>query len=489
MGDIRQIDETNEEIGRTSKIPNEKKYKILHIDDDRDFLWVFGRNFSKWFDIVSVTDFQFDIREIRTGGYDAIILDYDMPRANGLEIIRSIKREFPDMPVIFFTGQGNEEIARQAFLSGASDYFVKNILEFAQKEKIVNSVIRSIEQKKAEYKLRKEQERSQLYFETAGVMLIAIDANQQVTMINKKGCEILGYQKEEIIGKNWFDNFLPEKYRKELKDIFENISRGVEFHEKFVNPILTKSGEERIISWYNTILKDDDGNIIGTLSSGEDITERVRMEENLRKLLRARQMLNECHEVILHSTDESNLLTSICNIIVEEGGFQVVCIGCFKGKEKIFFQSTKACDCEDFCVDMGFLEEMIDEKSPINNVILTGKPQVVNNIQIDPKTSAWWSQFIKMNISSYALIPMITQGETIGILNIFARETDAFNAEEVDLLTELAGDIAFGISAIRTKLERDRILNDLYESEKRIRESFELLKKIGINPITDDKHS
>lgn len=133
----------------------------------------------------------------------------------------------------------------------------------------------------AEEALRKQRDKAQKYLDVAGVMLVHIDAEGKVTLINKKGCKILGYQEEEILGKNWFDNFLPATDREIVREIFFKLMAGeiepVEYHE---NPVLTKDGETRIIAWHNIILRED-GKIIGVLISGEDVTERKKAEEQL----------------------------------------------------------------------------------------------------------------------------------------------------------------------------------------------------------------
>lgn len=117
-----------------------------------------------------------------------------------------------------------------------------------------------------------------------GVMIIAIARDQTVRMVNKKACAVLGYEEKEIIGQNWFDNFLPERIRAEIKNAFVKIISGqLQSYEYIENPILTKSGEERLIAWHNTFLKDEEGKIIASLSSGEDITERKKYEESLRQ--------------------------------------------------------------------------------------------------------------------------------------------------------------------------------------------------------------
>jgi PAS domain S-box-containing protein len=135
-------------------------------------------------------------------------------------------------------------------------------------------------------RLRKEVEQLRTYLDLSDSLRVAIAPDQTVTYINKKGCDLTGYAREEIIGKNWFDSFLPKKTGKRTKKVFEDLMAGrVKPSEYFVNPILTKSGEEKLISWHNNILKDPSGRIISSISSGQDITERRKAEETLKKVL------------------------------------------------------------------------------------------------------------------------------------------------------------------------------------------------------------
>jgi len=128
----------------------------------------------------------------------------------------------------------------------------------------------------------REKVNAQRYLDIAGVIFVVINTEQKVTLINKKGREVLGYTEQEILGKNWFDNFVPESKRDEVRTVFNNLMAGViESYEYSENPVMTKSGEERIIAWHNTVITDESGNIIETLSSGEDITEHKRAENEI----------------------------------------------------------------------------------------------------------------------------------------------------------------------------------------------------------------
>ena len=129
-----------------------------------------------------------------------------------------------------------------------------------------------------------DRDKAQKYLDIAGVIIVVIGSDKKIILINKKGCEILEYKEEEMIGKDWFETFIPERVRGEVKIAFSKLMVGeIKTVEYFENPVLTRKGDERLIAWHNTILRDDAGNITGTLSSGEDITERKRTEQTLLK--------------------------------------------------------------------------------------------------------------------------------------------------------------------------------------------------------------
>jgi PAS domain S-box-containing protein len=140
---------------------------------------------------------------------------------------------------------------------------------------------------RAEEALRIERDSAQQYLDIAGVIIVALNAEGEVTLINRKGCQVLEREETGILGRNWFDHFVPESIRTLVKMVFQKLMAGeIESVEYFENPVLTRRGQERTIAWYNTLLTDRAGNTVGTLSSGEDITERVRAEEEIARLAR-----------------------------------------------------------------------------------------------------------------------------------------------------------------------------------------------------------
>ena len=128
-----------------------------------------------------------------------------------------------------------------------------------------------------------ERDRAQRYLDIAGVIMVALDVEGCVTLLNKKGCEILECTESEALGVNWFDTFISPRNQKEIHQAFTHlIKEAAEFPEYYENVVLTKTGQERLIAWHNTLLRDAAGNIVATLSSGLDITEQKKTEQSLR---------------------------------------------------------------------------------------------------------------------------------------------------------------------------------------------------------------
>lgn len=165
-----------------------------------------------------------------------------------------------------------------------------------------------------------EKNKAQNYLNVAGVILVNIDPNGIVQMINPKGCEILEYTEEEIIGKNWFENFIPKEQINKIKEVSNLIYNGKLEHVKyFENEILTKNGNKKLIAWTNVLILDHQGNITSTLSSGEDITESKKIQEKLKiNEEKYRTLFEYAPEGILIANTDSYYLdtnTAICNML------------------------------------------------------------------------------------------------------------------------------------------------------------------------------
>lgn len=136
---------------------------------------------------------------------------------------------------------------------------------------------------KAEKIIKSEKNRSELYLEISGSIIVALDTAGKIILVNKKAEEVLGMSNEDLVGQDWFEITLPEDQREEVRGVHRQVVEGnLELVEYYENDIVSRNGVRRTIAWHNSIARDENGEIIGLISSGEDITDRLKLEETLR---------------------------------------------------------------------------------------------------------------------------------------------------------------------------------------------------------------
>ncbi len=180
------------------------------------------------------------------------------------------------------------------------------------------------EQRATQKALQKSRDKAEQYLDVSSQIVLSLDVDGKIVMVNNEGLQLLGYKREELLGKDWFDTCLATEDRGLVRQVFNSLMLGehIDIHT-FENPIITKDGSKRVILWHNTVLKNEDGEIIGTLSSGEDITDRKRAEEDTRA---ARKDWEDIFHAINHPTmiiDQNHDILNINKAILEATGRSV----------------------------------------------------------------------------------------------------------------------------------------------------------------------
>ncbi|MGV8118687.1 MAG: ATP-binding protein [Candidatus Xenobiia bacterium LiM19] len=301
-----------------------KKIKVLHIDDDEAFLKLFRKTYEDEFDIVSIPGGE-DVPEIvGRETPDALVLDYELPGRNGLELLSAIMEKHPSLPVIFCTGQGNEEVARQAFKEGATDYFVKRTADFAQKEKLVNSVRKAVERRAMEDELAEKQAMLEGIIEYNPYSIAMYDSLGRTGRVNKAHTRLFGVSPslgeglifddsiavpegaKEAMRREWLakrDNFSiftdeSAMQNEEIKRLMPSWQGGevVKFPAMWYTPPLSIDNspiQPKCLATTGFSVKDSRGNITQYVYMHEDITARVEAEEALKT---AHEDLQIAHE-------------------------------------------------------------------------------------------------------------------------------------------------------------------------------------------------
>ena len=206
-----------------------------------------------------------------------------------------------------------------------------------------------------------------------------------------------------------------------------------------------------------------------------DITARKRANDELLRANRALDALSSCNHAIIHIQDESELLNEICRNIIEIGGYRLAWVGFAEDDENKTVHPMARAGFEEGYIETLNITWADTERGrgPTGTAVRTGQSCVIRNIQENGRFAPWRREAKMRGYASAIALPLKSDAKTIGALNIYSAKADAFDDNEVRLLTELADDLAFGITSIRTREARIRAESELEKSEERFKDLYE----------------
>ena len=325
---------------------------------------------------------------------------------------------------------------------------------------------RVTELKQAEEAVRRSEEQYRLLFENVFDVVFSIDGDFRLMSVSPSVERILGYKPEELIGRPFPElNVLAPKYLEAASSDVVRVLRGEEVSSS-IYEFIAKDGTKKFAEINSTPLFRD-GKALASISIARDITDKKRAERELRRVTRALKTLSECNQALVRTRTEGDLLEAISRIIMETGEYRLVWIGYVGQDEEKIVRPVAHSGYEE-----GYLETLNlswagakQGRTPGAKAILTGNPAIVKDISADPSFAPWRTEALKRGYASAIALPLIADGETLGVLSIYDEEQDVFDEEEVKLLTELANDLAYGIMMLRTRAERERVEAELEETK------------------------
>ena len=205
-------------------------------------------------------------------------------------------------------------------------------------------------------------------------------------------------------------------------------------------------------------------------SLGRSKRSLLETEQALRNANRTLRMVSECNQALVRAHDEAALLDAICRIAVDHGGYRLAWVGLALNDENKTMRPVAQAGFES-----GYLETLHlswgdnDRGQGIaGRAIRAGRPMAARNVQLSPESEAQRDAARRHGFRSVLALPLRAREHTLGALTICSAAPDSFDEAEIALLKELADDLAFGLSAMRTARERTRAEEALRELNARL---------------------
>ncbi len=286
--------------------------------------------------------------------------------------------------------------------------------------------------------------------ESSVVAIIGEDLNGLVTSWNLGAQNIYGFSAAEMIGQPRLLQ-VPADRQQEIKGLIENIKHGKQ-EPRFETTRLRKDGTQIDVSLALSPIRNERGKIVGISAVSHDVTEIKRAERELRAVNRALLTRSSCNLALVRAANEIALMEEMCHVLVDIAGYRFAWVGFAQHDEEKSVQPKAHYGYEKGCLDGIQLSWADSERgsSPWGIAVRTGVAQIHQYSDGDLASRPWQDESLKRGYRSIIALPLRHNIEKLGVLTIYSSDPQAFHAEEVKLITELADDLSYGISALRT---------------------------------------
>ena len=305
------------------------------------------------------------------------------------------------------------------------------------------------------HKLQQAFDHNARLIEQASDGIFIADLTGCLLEVNTAGCLMLGYSHDEIVGQ-LISTLIPPADIERLERAKEQLQAGGFQIEEW--GLRRKAGDYCSVEASAKILADGRWQIFL-----RDITERKRAQERLQQVHRANRALSKCNQALVRATDEGALLQQVCDVVVQEAGYLLCWVGRAEHDDAKSVTVIAYAGRDGDYIDTLKVTWADNERGhgPTGTCIRTRRTITSADIAADQEMAPWRTQALRHGFASNLAIPLFLDSEVFGSISIYAKEIDAFHTEEVQLLTELADDLAYGISALRTSAERERAEQEL----------------------------
>ncbi|MHC1744469.1 MAG: PAS domain-containing protein [Syntrophobacteraceae bacterium] len=412
-----------------------------------------------------------------------VLMDIRLEGAmDGIEAAELI-RQHHDVPVIYLSAHSDVGTLARARLTGPFGFILK---PFDERDLAIQIEL-ALYKHRAERQIRDQREWLRVTLASIGDAVIATDAEGRVSFVNPVAESLTGWKSAEALGQPLSSIFrvVNERTGEPLDEPVTQVLReGRMVPLANHAALITRDGRAVPIEDSAAPILDAGGRVIGAVLVFHDVTERRRQEEERLNLSRTLRALSRASQAVIHAENETDLLNDVCRIVVEDCGQSMVWIGVAEEDEAKTVRPVAQAG-----VDEGYLESVgitwADTergRGPTGTAIRTGNPEICHDMRADHRMHPWRGEALKRGYASSLALPLKAEGRILGALTIYSKQPDAFSVEAVRLLAELADNLAYGLSVIRTRLARSRAEAALRQSEAR----FRLLSTTAVRLLAAD---
>jgi PAS domain S-box-containing protein len=301
--------------------------------------------------------------------------------------------------------------------------------------------------------LLQSEQRLRLFIEHAPAAIAMFDRDMRYLSVSQRWLTDYRLSEPEIIGRSHYDIFpdIPQRWR----EIHQRCLNGA-VEKSEADPFPRADGALDWVRWEIHPWRDASGEIGGIVLFSEVITARKQAEERIRKLNRTLEMLSDINQAIVRIRHIPTLFETACQIAVEKGGFRMAWIGRWDETIKRVTPAAYAGIADDDAKTPDF--DLGDEQrpGPIAIALRTGEPVVVNDIEHDLRMASQCEEALRLGYRALVVFSLNVAGEARGTFSLYATETDFFDAEELRMLDEVAGDIAFALEFAEQEEQRQQ---------------------------------
>ncbi|TMH75329.1 MAG: diguanylate cyclase, partial [Betaproteobacteria bacterium] len=380
---------------------------------------------------------------------DVILSDFSMPGFDGTTAVALAREMRPDTPFIFVSGTIGEESAIDALKSGATDYVMKtNLVRLpAAVKRAMRDGKDRVARRKAEEELETLRERLRSVVSTLPDVVWSVAVpSREIQYVSPATATVFGRTQKEFYESPtlWGELIHPED-RPRMMSLWQNAAIGETFEAEY--RIVKPGGEIRWIQGRGRFAGDTAGNVLRMDVISRDITERREHERKLSQLSRVHAVLSGINSAILRVRSRDELFRDACRIAVGAGQFRMAWVGVVDPEAKEVKPIAWDGEVRGFFDNAPLAVTETGGQSLVGQAVREKKPVISSDIQNDPHRMMK-KECLERGINSLAALPLIVGGEAVGVLGLYAGEIGFFDSEEMQLLVQLAGDIAFALEHI-----------------------------------------